>query len=158
MANSIPALFEAKQISLMSVQGQTVNGSGVLVPGTALDFADLGIFDRFTFDGEKNLFEYSPANAQVENYQRGKTTFNATISQFDKPGKVSALLDIYSTVDYVRIAAQAEDIFNGAEGKIFVVVAAVGNISTGWVEGKNATSLTLRPCGILPQWLAVPTI
>lgn len=158
MNYNIPYLFEAKQVTVMSVNGLAPQANGTVATTTSMDLADLGVFDRFIFNGNRGLFEYSPANAPIENYQDGKSTFTATISQFDAPGKASVLLDIYSSFSYVRVEGVAQNDMIGLTGKRFVVVAKIDNIETGWVEQKNATSLVLRPCGILPQWAAAPTI
>jgi len=158
VSNSVPLYFEAKQISVMSATPQTPGTGGVLTAATAFDLLALGIFDHFTYQASRQLFEYSPANASIENYQPGKNTFTASLGQIDQKGKTCALQDIYGAYSHLRVAGQATDPFSGTAGKFFVIIAAVGEISGGFVEGKNATMLELKPAGIDIQWATSPTI
>lgn len=149
----IPVFFTAKQVNVMQATPQTAAANGTLSAGTAFDLHDLGIFDFLDFTGDRNLFELSPADAFDENYVHGKRTFNATLSQLDKPGKDSKLFDVYGSSDYIRVEAQATPAGSGAvAGKKLVIIAAIGQVTTGWREQRNVTQLPLRPCGIAAWW------
>lgn len=158
----IPLYFEAKQVSTILLTPQTVDCDGALTGVTAdnVDVVALATFDLFTFQLDRGLFEYSPAHAQVANYQQGKIDFVARLSCFDKPRKVQALLDLYGEYDLIRIAARAGCPPAGATnpGNYFVVIGRFGDVGSGYREGRNTTEISIRPVGIEPQWAAAPTI
>jgi hypothetical protein len=158
MAETIPLFLVAQQVTLMSATPQTPNASGVLTAGATFDFHTLGTWDRTTFQGDRGLVEISPSDALVENHQPTKGTWRLTISELDRAGKVSTLNDIYGAFNDLRVSGAATPVPGGTQGKILVVIGAIDSLDTGFVEGRNVTQLTLRPCGILPQWSASPTI
>lgn len=159
---NIPGYFEAKQISTMLITPQTADCDGALtaVGGSAIDVITTATFNEFVFAGSPNLFEYSPAHAQVENYQPGKETWQARLSCLDLNRKAQALLDLYTSYTILRIAARAgcPPAGGATYGKYLVVIGRIAEINTTWREGKNMTDIMLRPVGIPAQWATTPTI
>lgn len=150
---TIPLFFEAKQVSTMNVVPQTYAADGTLTAGTAVNLKTAGIFDRFTFNPSRGLFEISAADAQMTNYQPGKDDFEAMIAALDLNGKVNPLITTYATYDIVSIVARGTQVGSGGTAQATLTLfARIASMETTYIEGRNATGLSLKPCGILPAW------
>lgn len=150
---TIPLFFEAKQISTMNVIPQTYSAAGVLTAGTTVGLKALGIFDLLRVTLNRGLFPLSAADTQMQNYQPDKDDFDAMIAALDLNGKVNPLITTYGSFDIVSIVAQATQVGTGgaAQGTL-TLYARIASMETTYIEGKNATGLTLKPCGILPTF------
>ena len=151
---SIPLFFQAKQVAVMSVVPEVVDvATGNLTDGTAVNVKALGIFDSLMGTLDNGLFEVSNSDAGMENYQDAKATFNFRLGTLDKAGKVNAVMDLFmGGSGYVKIVAQGT--LGNAGQKVLTLWAKTGTLDTGYVEQKNMTVITLRPCGIAPTWAA----
>lgn len=162
MIPPIPQFFRAQDVNALAVTPASANCSGAitLATGEAFDVAAIGLFDRFEFRGSRGLFEWSASNALVTNHVPSKVDWEVTLSAFDGATKANPLIDLWGSYDLVRIAAQGRcPAPNGATvGKILVVFGRLSDMTTGIVEGRNATIITVRTCGILPEWATTPTI
>lgn len=158
----MPLFFEAKQMNAAILTPVTEDCSGVLtvVTGSAFDLKTLGTFGEASFRGDRGLFEYSAADALVANYQPGKIDFTLSISGIPRARRISEILDVYASHDLLRCALRAGCPPDGATnpGKYFVVIGRIADIDAAWREARNNDTITLRPVGILPQWLTTPTI
>lgn len=151
----IPIYFEAKQISTMNVIPVTYAADGTLtfVTGSQADLKALGAFDLLRIRPTRGLFEISSADAVVMNYQPGKDDFDGTISALDVNGKVNPLFDFYAAYDILKIVAQGTQVgTGGTTKKTATIIARIGDLESTWIEGKNASALSLKPCGVAITW------
>lgn len=153
---AIPGYLTARNMTLFAVNPAQTNAAGIITLGATLDFKTLGIFDSMDYQAQNVDEDIHSGDALVANYQPLYDDWTITINELSSGNGNSALMDIYHSYMYLRVAAQnAQPGYNiGAPsyGNLLVGIGKRGTIGRGIVEGKNVVQMTLKPCGILPYW------
>ena len=151
MSIQIPSFMVGKNVSLFGCTPQGVGTGGVLVPQTAFDMHSLGVLDDATWEGDPGLVSIMPTDAAINNYVPTAEDFTITLGEIIKSDGSSQTLLTAFGFNYMRVQWVVTPPW-GSGGFTFAAIGVIGPSRTGVTTGKNASQITLRPCGILPYY------
>lgn len=165
MAVAIPVYMVGRNITLIGVRPMNVSAVGAMsFPNdvSLFNLAELNVFDSYEFEHDTEMEEIHAANSTMANNVPKFFSFTSTISEIDDADGGNALVDFYTSNKYIYAIAQATapawdpamdfDINHGVPGKVLAFIGVMKSIRKTYMEGKNASSVTVLPCGIDPYW------